>query len=246
VIAVRTQDGFELKAKSGEHYAARKLLLATGLDDVLPDILGLKSCFGRTVFTCPYCDAWEHRDRPLAVLGQGSAAVELAVALTAWSDDVLYCSHGWNRPRRRDLDLLRAHGVIWRSERVSHLACQDGRLQRVVFQSGADSARSALFIHARTQQRSGLAERLGCEFDTKGAVKTSRYSGVSAGLYVAGDAARDANFIAVAVSEGVKAGVAIHKELREEQSARLLHRLHARDAEMSSGAPMKGCSVRPT
>jgi thioredoxin reductase len=243
--AVRTQDGFELSAESGEHYIARKLLLATGLDDVLPDVSGLSSCFGRTVFTCPYCDAWEHRDQSLAVLGQGSAAVELAVALTAWSGDVLYCSHGWNRPRRSDLDLLRAHGIVWRRERVSHLASHDGQLQRVVFEDGAEVARSALFVHARTQQRSRLAQHLDCAFDTKGAVKTSRYSRVSAGLYVAGDAAHDANFIAVAVSEGVKAGVAIHKELREEQSALLLHRLHASDIEMrSSGRPAGSPSAR--
>jgi len=229
----RRRDGFELILGSGERYVCRKLLLATGLVDVLPEIPGLAACFGRSVFTCPYCDAWEVRDEPIAVLGEGRGAVELALALTAWSGDVVLCTHGASRLRPDELELLSAHGVPWRRERVAQLEAREGQLQRVIFEHGAALERTALFVHTHTRQHSELARSLGCEFNGRGEVKCGQYATAGPDLYVAGDASLDANFIAVAAAEGTKAGVAIHKSLREEHSKRLLaqqHDVHARRA----------------
>ena len=68
----RPGDGFVVTVASGGTLRARKLLLATGVVDNLPDIPGFREMYGRSVFHCPYCDGWELCDRPLAVYGRGA------------------------------------------------------------------------------------------------------------------------------------------------------------------------------
>ncbi|HKU41310.1 MAG TPA: NAD(P)/FAD-dependent oxidoreductase [Polyangiales bacterium] len=226
-------DTFEIDTANGDRQTARKLLLATGLVDKLPDVPGLESCYGRSVFSCPYCDGWEVRDRPLAVLAQGRAGIDLALGLTTWSRDLVLCTNGWSRLSQTDRHALRAHAVALRTARVVRIDQVGGYVERIVFADGQMLPRSAIFIATEARQRSDLARALGCEFNLKGAVNTGKLQRAGPyGLFVAGDAAREANFIGVAAAEGLKAAYAINLELREEFSARL----RAQSAQPSAAA----------
>jgi thioredoxin reductase len=110
-----------------------------------------------------------------------------------------------------------AAGVKIREEPVVRLEGGDGRLERIVFASGEPEGRSALFVVAGQRQRSPLAERLGCRFTEKGTVDTGTCEVTNVpGLFVAGDASKEAQFVIVAASEGTQAGMAIHKALMKE------------------------------
>ena len=216
VEAHREGAGFRLRAADGARLAARKLLLATGIVDELPDLEGLDALYGTSVHHCPYCDAWEWRDRPLAVYGRGEAASALALSLTFWSPDVLLCTGGAELPDGAAAR-LEAAGVKMREDPVLRLEGRDGLLDRVVFEEGEPAARSALFVAIGQRQRSGLAERLGCRFTEKGAVDTGTCEATNVpGLFVAGDASKEAQFVVVAAAEGTEAGMAIHKALMKE------------------------------
>src|SRR6185436_7932578 len=76
---------FEVSCDDGAKLQARKLLLATGVADILPEIPGLKELYGRSVHHCPYCDGWEHKDCRLAAYGRGEAGAGLALCLRTWS-----------------------------------------------------------------------------------------------------------------------------------------------------------------
>jgi cation diffusion facilitator CzcD-associated flavoprotein CzcO len=91
VEAASTADGegFVVTLADGVRETARRLLLATGVVDQLPAIDGLADLWGRGIFNCPYCDGWEVRDQPLAVLGADPRALQLALHLTRWSGDVV-------------------------------------------------------------------------------------------------------------------------------------------------------------
>ena len=82
---------------------SRKLLLATGVVDNLPEIPGFRELYGRSVFHCPYCDGWELRDQPLAIYGRGARGVGLALELTAWSRDLVLCTDGPSEIEADDL-----------------------------------------------------------------------------------------------------------------------------------------------
>jgi thioredoxin reductase len=216
VDAVREDGRFTVRTADGTRLRARKLLLATGVADELPELDGLEALYGTSVHHCPYCDAWEWRDRPLAVYGQGEAASALALSLTFWSADVLLCTGGETVPRDAAAR-LRAAGVSLREEPVARLEGTHGRLERIVFTGGEAAERSALFVAGGQRQRSPLAERLGCKFTEKGTVDTGTCEITNVpGLFVAGDASKEAQFVVVAAAEGAEAGMAIHKALMKE------------------------------
>jgi thioredoxin reductase len=216
VDACRDGDRFQVLAADGSQVESRKLLFATGVEDILPDIEGLEAHYGISVHHCPYCDAWEWRDRPLAVFGCDDQGPGLALSLTAWSGDVLLCTHG-SPLADRTAERLRASGIVVREERIVRLEGVDGMLERIVFADGGPAARSALFLSCGQRQRSPLPDRLGCRFTQKGTVDTGKCEATNVpGLYVAGDASKEAQFVMVAAAEGAEAGMAIHQALMGE------------------------------
>lgn len=203
---------FEVVLKPEERFASRILLVATGLEDKLPPIEGIDAFYGKSVFHCPYCDGWENRDRPLAVLGRGDEGVAFALELLVWSRDLVLCTQGepLSDAQRRPLE---SYGILHRQERVLRLEGSGGRLERLVFSKGAPLERETLFFLAEQEQRSPLLASLGCEIrDGMGVTGDLQQTNIP-GLYVAGDAARSVKLAVVAAAEGAEAAFAINSAL---------------------------------
>lgn len=213
----RESDGFRLETAGGLRVGARKLLLATGMRDYLPDIPGVAECTGAGVYQCPFCDGWEVRDRVLGAFGSDAACVELAFALKSFSDSVTLFTGGLYSLSHEDRARLERQRIAWRTEPVTRLGSRDGRLSHVRLASGDEVPCDALFVHFGQEQRSPFVERLGCELTPARTVRTYHNERTSVpGVFVAGDASIEMQSIAVAAAEGYKAAVAIHRELREE------------------------------
>ena len=211
---------FVVTLAGGEQVASRKLLLATGVVDNLPEIDGIRDFYGSSVFHCPYCDAWELRDLPIAVYGRGEQGTGLALELLPWSKDVILFSDGDAGLDAKHRGRLEKHGVALREERIARLEGSDGALERIVLQGGDAIARRAMFFTLGQEQRSPLAIRLGCEFNDKGTVMTGKYETTHLkGLFVAGDASRRVQWVVVAAAEGAEAAFAINTDLLKEDLA---------------------------
>lgn len=215
--ARRVAERFEITLSDGRSFAARKLLLATGVVDDIPRITGIESFYGRSVWHCPYCDGFEMRDQPLAIHGRGELGKALALELTVWSRDLILCTDGPSELGQEELERLARHDIGVREERIDRLEGKDGRLERIVFTNGDWIARRGLFFSAGTRQHSDLALQLGCELNKKGTVDTGKYESTPIpGLYVAGDASRAVQLAIVAAAEGAQAAFAINTALLEE------------------------------
>jgi thioredoxin reductase len=212
------QDGrFYVTLTDGSELSARKLLIATGVRDIVPDVPGMAELFGRSVFHCPYCDGWEVRDQPLVVYGRGARGFGLSLELTAWSRDLVLCSDGPSELDDEARARLARNAIVVREDRVRAVEGRDGVLERVVFETGDPLPRRALFFTSGQFQQSELAVLLGCEFNDKGTVRTGRYESTHlAGLYVAGDASRAVQWVVVAAAEGAEAAFAINTDLIKE------------------------------
>ncbi len=218
--AAKAPVGFRVTLGDGRIVSARKLLLASGVVDRLPDFEGAVEMYGRSLFHCPYCDGWEARDLPLAAYGPDREAYGLALALKTWSPDVVLCTGGEAALLPKDRARLERLGIPVRREPIVRLEGEDGRLRRIVFAGGEPLERRAMFFKTGQHQRSPLAERLGCEFNARGTVKTDRFEGSCVpGLYVAGDASEDVQLVVVAAAEGAKAGFAMNRSLQKEDLA---------------------------
>ena len=208
---------FHVTLADGGVVRSKKLLVATGVCDNVPDIPGIHEMYGRSVFHCPYCDGWEIRDQPIAIHGKGSRAVGLSLELTVWSHDLVLCTDGPGEIDPDDRARLARNGIAIREERVTALEGRDGILERIVFAAGEPLTRRAMFFTAGQFQRSELAIRLGCEFNDKGTVRTGKYESTHlTGLYVAGDASRAVQWVIVAAAEGAEAAFAINTDLIQE------------------------------
>jgi|SRR5947207_8741766 len=217
-MSAECRDGrFYVTLADRHEVSARKLLIATGVLDNLPEVAGLRELYGRSVFHCPYCDGWELRDQPLAIYGRGVRGLGLSFELTAWSRDLVLCTDGPSEIDDEGRRRLERNGIALREERIRALEGKDGILHRVVFDVGDPLPRRALFFTTGQSQQSELAVLLGCEFNDKGTVRTGRYESTRVrGLYVAGDASRAVQWVIVAAAEGAEAAFAINTDLIKE------------------------------
>ena len=213
--AVRQPDGsFGVRLSDGRGFTSQRLLLATGVADLLPEIPGFDGMYGRSVFHCPYCDGWELRGQPVAVYGCEKRGYGLAIELLGWTRDIVLCSDGSCRLDAEEIATLERNGIRIREERIVRLEGDDGQLERIVFDNGDVLPRRAMFFTTGQTQSSRLAGQLGCLFNEKGTVRTGRYETTHVpGLYVAGDASRDVQWVIVAAAEGAEAAYAINQDL---------------------------------
>jgi thioredoxin reductase len=213
-------EGLFVVSALGERWAARKLLLATGVRDRWSEIPGVAELAGRSVFQCPYCDGWEVRDRNLGVYAPCAEAADVALGLKTWSSRVTLFTGDARLVGPSDRARLARHDVLCHDARISGVEGQHGVLDGVRLESGELVRLDALFVHAGQEPRNVLAAQLGCQLEARGMINAgSKQQSSVPGLFVAGDLAVDTQAVAVAVADGYRAAVAINKELREEDFA---------------------------
>jgi thioredoxin reductase len=211
------EDVFVVKDENGTVYYSKKLLIATGLIDTLPDIEGFKECFGKSVFHCPYCDGWEVRDKKIGVYAKNKEGWELALALKGWSNEITLYTDGKNKVKSFQKEYLDANEIAVITTAISRLFGENGQIQKIIFKNGEERNCDALFFVNGYSQQCNIAEAFGCQVSKKGVIVTNRLQQTNIkGLYVAGDASKDMQFVVVAGAEGAKAGVTINKELQKE------------------------------
>ena len=215
--ATRLDHGFEITLDGGQRVTSRKLVIATGVAENLPEIPGLRDFYGRTVFHCPFCDAWDFRDQPIAVYGRGRRGHGLAMEMLGWTKELVLCTDGEPGLDNGQRDQLARNGIRIRTEPIKCLEGRDGQIERVTFESGDPVSCRAFFFSAGQHQKSPLAASLGAEFNRKGTVETGHNETTTVpGLCVAGDASRDVQWVVVAAAEGAEAAYAITQELIRE------------------------------
>ena len=218
--ARRLDNRFAVTLSDGSSVTARKLLLATGVVDRVPNVPGIHDFYGSSVFHCPYCDGWELSDQPLAIYGKGEHAKGLALEMTAWSAQLFLCTDGPSGLTEHDLERLRRQRIAIHESPIAGLEGTDGALERVRFADGTSVSCRGMFFSTGEHQRSGLPAQLGCEFTPKGAVDTGECEATNIpGLYVAGDASRLMQLAIVAAAEGAQAAFAINSALLKEDLA---------------------------
>ncbi|RJQ73812.1 NAD(P)/FAD-dependent oxidoreductase [Pseudonocardiaceae bacterium YIM PH 21723] len=208
--------GFQLRLASGRTLNARKLIVATGLVDGLPDIPGMAERWGRDVLHCPYCHGYEVADQPLGVLGAGPLSVHVALLVRQWTDDLVFFSHTYELS---DVDRarLRARDIRVEPGEVTGLAVDGDRLQAVKLADRRAVTRSALFVKGELTPRDEVLTALGCVRGEHGFVPVDGDGRTSVpGLYAVGNVVNPKAFVITAAAMGATAAVAVNGELVEE------------------------------
>ncbi|WP_135805418.1 NAD(P)/FAD-dependent oxidoreductase [Halorussus marinus] len=205
---------FELETTDGTAFADR-IVLATGLGDGRPDPPLART--GRGLHYCLHCDAYMFVDEPVYVMGAGESAARVAMIMLNFTDDVDLLLRGddpeWSGETDRQ---LRAHPVdIVESDVVGVTNGEDGWLESLAFADGTEREYAGGFAMYGADYNNDLAASLGVEIDDDGAVVVDDHGRTSRdGVYAVGDLTPGHNQIPVAMGQGAKAGLAIHKDLR--------------------------------
>ncbi|MDO7845144.1 NAD(P)/FAD-dependent oxidoreductase [Hymenobacter sp. M29] len=198
---------------------SRRVLLATGVTDVLPPLPGFRELWGIGVLHCPYCHGWEVRGQPLAVYGQGRTVTGLALLVSRWSPDIVVLTDGPGHLTPNARRRLRRQKISIREEPIARLIGSPKReLQGIEFEDGSRLERAALFLHAPQLQRSALAADAGARLTSKGAVWVDAGMETSIPrLYAAGDTTPGTQQALLAAADGNRAAILINESLTREE-----------------------------
>ncbi|MEU6998849.1 NAD(P)/FAD-dependent oxidoreductase [Nonomuraea sp. NPDC046570] len=212
--------GFLVHLAGGPAIKARRVLVATGLRDDLPEIPGLREQWGKDVLHCPHCHGHEVRDEPIGVLGTHPGAVHQALLLRQWSRDIVFLPHTLDLTDDQR-EQLRARGVRVIDGTIKHLVVEDDRLRGVELVEGHVVPRNAVFIFPRTVPYDTLLTDLGCEKGEDGWVSTDAAGRTSvAGVWAAGNVVDPRAQVIVAAGRGAAVAIAVNHDLVQEEIAR--------------------------
>lgn len=221
--AARQGEGFSLTMADGRAEAARRVLIATGVDYAPVDLPGIGPLWGGAVFHCPFCHGWEAHGRPWGVLAPAPGLVHLALLATMWSDDVVAFTGGAGPALEpEDAARLAAAGVRVDTRPVAGVEADGERLRAVRLAGGEPVERAALLVGSTLTARSGLAVRLGAAVTAADArpgaavvVDAMQRTDVP-GLFAAGDVAGAMQAVSAAVASGGAAGAFVVHSLMAE------------------------------
>jgi thioredoxin reductase len=216
----KAEHGFTLLATSppsSERIQARKVILAAGLKEKLPDIKGIHDFYGKTLFNCPFCDGWELRDRPLAIVSDHPAIFHTVKLLRNWSRDLVVCTNGSDVLTSEQKQQLDTRGIRVVTARVAAFSGQDGELQKMHFADGSHIERGAALVAPTMIPNARFSETLGYHTEPNGAITTDAMGRTTTtGVFAAGDSAYVMpSQLIYAAASGSKAAMAVVAELIE-------------------------------
>jgi thioredoxin reductase len=214
--AAGIDDHFVLSLASGLERRAKRLVLATGVSDTLPDIPGMVERWGNTVLHCPYCHGYEVRDHSLGIIANHPMSAHQAALIPDWGP-AIYFTQGIYEPEPEQAALLARRGVVIERTPVIALLGEAPSLRAVALADGRTIDVAAVFTAPRTRQTSPIAENLGCTMEdgpTGPFVKIDAWGLTSVpGVYAAGDATSPMHNATIASASGVLAGIGAHQSL---------------------------------
>ncbi|MEQ8474686.1 NAD(P)/FAD-dependent oxidoreductase [Fulvivirga sp.] len=225
---VRQHDAFVINAQqvrdefvittATEIFRAKKLILATGIKDILPAIDGFSECWGITVLHCPYCHGYEIRHQNTGVLGNGDKGYEFVSLISNWTTKLTLFTNGVSTLSAEQQSKLSQKSISIIQTEIEKLEHINGHLQRIHFKDGSSMEIQAIYAPRPFEQHSNLASILGCEITDDGYIKTDLMQKTTVpGIYACGDNVTRNRTVANAVATGTTAGMMLNKEMTVEE-----------------------------
>ena len=209
------KDDFRVTLADDRVFRSRRLLFATGLKDIVPEVPGFNDFYGTSIWHCPDCDGPTIQGRKVGILGWGTSIAKYALYFLTWTDDLTVLTHSHPKDMSEEaLATLKEWGIGVNQKAITALEGADGKLERVAFHDGTSEDFEALFFHVACGPGSTLPQDIGCEVDDEGIIQVDKEFATSVpGVYAAGDITPGTRLVIRAAYEGTRAAMGIHKSL---------------------------------
>lgn len=212
--AKQTDNGFEVTIENGEKFSSKKLIIATGIIDEIPNIRGFKESWGISLIHCPYCHGYEYRNKKTAIIANGDRAVHLASLVKNLTQNVTLLTREKENFTKEQLEKLENNQIKIIETEILELKHENGYAKSLVFEDGKEIHFDAVYGSFSFRQHSDVPKDLGCEFTDFGHVKADQFQKTNiSGLYVCGDNSSMLRSVSNAVMTGNVAGVMVNMEL---------------------------------
>lgn len=206
---------FRSTLADGRVLISRRLLFATGLRDIIPEIPGLRECYGSSIWHCPDCDGPGVEGLRVGVIGWGRQIAAFCMEMLTWTDRLMILTHGHDpqlpEPARA---ALQRFGIPVRTEVIERIEGRAGHVERVVFASGGTEPFEAMFFHIAYGPGSSLPAGLGCEANEEGILHVDEnFETTVPGVYAAGDIVHGSKLAIRAAADGTRAAIGIYRSL---------------------------------
>ncbi|MDW3647139.1 MAG: NAD(P)/FAD-dependent oxidoreductase [Bacteroidia bacterium] len=207
--------GFEVKLGNGDSYIGKKLILATGIQDLIPEIKGFSACWGISVIHCPYCHGYEFRGKKTGLMSNGDKAFHMVSLIRNLTDQVSILPNGKSSFSPEQSQILEKHQIELLEKGILEIKHKHGYLKEVLFADGTRQTFDAVYASIPFRQ-SKLVEILGCELTEHGHIKVNEFQESSVeGIFACGDNSTPLRSVAQAVASGNFAGAYLNKVLVE-------------------------------
>lgn len=214
----KPEEYFNIQTEENGIYSAKKIIFATGVLDIIPDIAGFAECWGISILHCAYCHGYEFKGQKTGVLGNGQAGFDQAKFISNWTKDLVLYTNGDSTLTSEQTKLLDENQIEIRQEEIRSFENKNGKIQHIIFNDGSKQPLTALYASPEIKQKSELPKELGCTFTDHDRIEVDIFQKTNVeGIYAAGDNSSMGRAVSVAVSAGSVAGMMLNKELVEEE-----------------------------
>jgi thioredoxin reductase len=214
----KTATGFEITTNDRTIFKTKKLVLATGVKDIMPDMDGFAACWGISILHCPYCHGYEVKHEKTAVIANGDIAFEYTKMIDHWAKDLTLLTNGPSQLTSVQMEKFKANGIDVVEIPIDRIEHENGYLKHIVFKDGERLAFKAVYTKPAFTQHSDIPASLGCAFTEQGHIQIDPFQKTTVpGVYTCGDNSIMFRSVSAAVAAGNMAGAMVNKELIDEE-----------------------------
>lgn len=214
----KLEEGFQIETEQGLTFNAKKLIMAAGIKDLMPEIKGFSECWGISVIHCPYCHGYEFRGEKTGIFANGDKAVHLGGLVHNLTKDLTVFTNGKASLSPEQLQRLEKSSISLVENELVEIIHENGHLKSLVMNNGEQIQLKALYAAIPFQQHSDIPESLGCEITETGHIRVDPMQKTSIpGVYACGDNSSPMRSVASAVNTGAIAGAMVNMDLVNEE-----------------------------
>ena len=218
VSGKKTENGFTIATKTGEEFTTKKLIFATGVKDIMPEIKGFSECWGISVIHCPYCHGYEVKSEKTGILADGNFAFHYAQLIRNWTKDLTIFTNGKATLTQEQSDKIAKHNIPIIEKEIAYLKHENGNVQQIIFKDNSTFDLKAIYSRPNFEQHCKIPEILGCELTEQGFIKVDMFQKTTVtNVFACGDNASPMRSVANAVATGSLVGAMVNNGMTEEE-----------------------------
>lgn len=218
VDVAKLKIGFEITTEHKDSFFAKKLIFATGIKDIMPNINGFNECWGKSIIHCPYCHGYEVRHKKTGIFANGDIAFHYAQLIYNWTKDLTIFTNGTSTLNPEQVSKIRKQNIPVIETPIKDLKHSNGQLQSIILSDGSTFNLNVIYSRPNSEQHCKLPELLGCELTDQGLIKVDMFQKTTINnVYACGDNSSPLRSVSYAVATGNIAGAVLNNGMTEEE-----------------------------